>query len=73
MFSSIALIVAGSSLAIAGGVNKSIPTPPGSRTVHKGPSPLATDASVTGTAAVYGINNDENTNAGLGCKAYVRC
>ncbi|KAK4508541.1 hypothetical protein PRZ48_002280 [Zasmidium cellare] len=68
--SSIALLLAGASLALAGGVNRSLPLPPGSRTTHKGPTPLATDEAVTGTAAVYGINDNENSNGGLGCKAY---
>lgn len=71
MFSVIPLLVAGASLAAAGGVNKSIPTPAASRT-FKQDATQATDAAVTGTAAVYGINDNENTNGGLGCQAYVR-
>lgn len=71
MVYSIALLLAGASIAVAGGVNRSLPLPPGSRTSHaKGPKPQATDEAVTGAAAVYGINDDENTNGGLGCRAY---
>lgn len=67
----ISLLLVVAPLALAGGVNRSLPLPPGSRTTHKGPTPLATDTAVTGTAAVYGINDNENSNGGLGCQAYV--
>lgn len=68
----ILLLLISAPLALAGGVNRSLPLPPGSRTTHKGPTPLATDTAVTGTAAVYGINDNENSNGALGCRAYVR-
>lgn len=69
MVAKIGLLLAGAALAAAGGVNRSIPLPPGTRTL-KVLASLATDTAVTGTAAVYGINDNENANGGLGCRAY---
>lgn len=63
------LLLTGASLVAAGGVNRSLPLPPGSRTLKELAS-QATNVAVTGTAAVYGINDNENTNGGLGCRAY---
>ncbi|KAM0259871.1 hypothetical protein ACHAQJ_003116 [Trichoderma viride] len=69
MATKFALLLAGASLVAAGGVNRSIPLPPGSRTL-KSLASQVTDEAVTGTAAVFGINDNENVNGGLGCQAY---
>ncbi|PNP55749.1 hypothetical protein THARTR1_03969 [Trichoderma harzianum] len=69
MVANIGLLLAGAALAAAAGVNRSLPLPPGTRTL-KVLASLATDTAVTGTAAVYGINDNENANGGLGCRAY---
>ena len=57
-------------LAAAGGVNRSLPQPLGSSRTVQGLASRAANVAVTGAAAVYGINDNETSNGGLGYQAY---